>query len=73
MKSERREYVRPSRQVGEQFTQRIETCPAKRHPRNEMQAAAWAKANLPLRGGRNNTFKLWTLARRLFAMKSESL
>jgi len=37
-----------------------------------MQAAAWAKANLPLRGGRNNAFKQWTLARRLFTMESES-
>jgi len=37
-----------------------------------MQAAAWAKANLLLRGGRNNVFKQWTLARRPFAMESES-
>ena len=71
-KSEHCKYVYPSHQVGEQFMQCIEACLAKQHPRNEMQAAAWAKANLPLRGGRNNTFKLWMLARILFTMKSKS-
>ena len=72
-KKERHKYMCPSYQVGEWFVQCIEACPAKQHPHNEMQATAWAKANLPLRGGRNNIFKLWMLARRLFAMRSKSL
>ena len=71
-KSECCKYVHPSCQVGKQFTQCIEACLAKLHPHNKMQATAWAKANLPLRGGRNSMFKLWMLARRLFAMKSKS-